>query len=245
MLPHIIRKPRGRHECKQFTGSIFVTSQTRQQMCSHLLMCTISLFCKSPVLCSKMHMKTGEWGHFIPAMSNPRTLLPAWWVEAAAALSAELLPDEQSRDARGFRERKRKVKAHNTMRERSNMPPALPPPAGMFNMPTFGCRENICVTRLPDTSADTDGKHGSIHFADVQIGCLAVETVPAYLGVLHKRTVRLWVTATVWERGGGAHIGGRRCGQLVFHISRPVHLHGNQILERLWAERKGGDKPPS
>lgn len=58
-------------------------------------------------------------------------------------------------------------------------------------MPTFGCREGVCVTRLSDTSADRDGKHGFIHFADVQFCCLAVETVPAYLGVLHKRTVRL------------------------------------------------------
>lgn len=47
---------------------------------------------------------------------------------------------EQSRVAKGFRERKKKVKAHKAMRERSNMPPALPPAAGRFKMPTFGCR---------------------------------------------------------------------------------------------------------
>lgn len=39
---------------------------------------------------------------------------------------AELLLDEQSKDASGLRERKSKVKAHRAMRERSSMP-------------TFGC----------------------------------------------------------------------------------------------------------
>lgn len=56
----------------------------------------------------------------------------------AALLLAVLLPDEQSRLAKGLRERKRKVKAHSAMRERSSMPPALLPVADGSSMPTFG-----------------------------------------------------------------------------------------------------------
>lgn len=55
------------------------------------------------------------------------------------ALPAKLLPDEHSRAARGLRERKRKVKAHRAMRERSNMPPALLPAADLSKAPTLGC----------------------------------------------------------------------------------------------------------
>lgn len=40
MLPHIIGKPRGRHECSCHIGSMFATTQPRQQMCFHLLICS-------------------------------------------------------------------------------------------------------------------------------------------------------------------------------------------------------------
>lgn len=40
MLPHIIGKPRGRHECSCHTGSMFATTRPRQQMCFHLLICS-------------------------------------------------------------------------------------------------------------------------------------------------------------------------------------------------------------
>lgn len=83
-------------------------------------------------------------GKIVPAISRPSMLLPAWWAEptAVAAPPASLLPDEQSSAARGLRERKRKVKAHNAMRERSSMPPPpAAPPAGSFNTPTFSWRQ--------------------------------------------------------------------------------------------------------
>lgn len=70
------------------------------------------------------------------------------------------------------------------------------------------------------------------------VNSLAVRLRAAYLGVFPHRTVRLWVTATVWERGRGAHVWSWRGGQLVLHISRSVHLHGNQVLERLWGQEE-------
>lgn len=72
------------------------------------------------------------------------------------ALPAELLLAEQSRAARGLRERKRKVKAHNAMRERSNMPPALPAAADLSIMPTFGCRVEERPERYIHKSAFQD-----------------------------------------------------------------------------------------
>lgn len=81
---------------------------------------------------------------FVPAMSTLSIVLPAWWAGADAAPSAGLrLPDEKNRAARGFRERKKKVKAHSAIRVRSSMPPALPPSAVTFNMPTFGCKKKM------------------------------------------------------------------------------------------------------
>lgn len=76
--------------------------------------------------------------HSVPATSTPRTVLPAWWVLTASVFPDELLPDEQNRAAKGLRERKRKVKAHNAIRERSNMPTALPPAVDWSGVPIFG-----------------------------------------------------------------------------------------------------------
>lgn len=108
---------------------------------------TGTILCDSGIILSPF---PAAFKPLVPAISTPRTLLPAGWV-AVAALADELLPDEQSRAARGLRERKRKVKAHSAMRERSNMPPALPPAADLSNMPTFGWhteeRPLICVLK--------------------------------------------------------------------------------------------------
>lgn len=57
MLLQIIGKPRGRHEYKQFTSSMFATSQTRQQMCFHLLIC--SLLHKSGAMLQNAHENRG------------------------------------------------------------------------------------------------------------------------------------------------------------------------------------------
>lgn len=58
-----------------------------------------------------------------------------------------------------------------------------------------------------------------------------------HLCVLSHGTVRLRVTATARERGRGADVGGWWSGQLVLHFCLSVHLHGNQVFERLF-ERK-------
>jgi len=53
-----------------------------------------------------------------------------------------------------------------------------------------------------------------------------------YLGVLPHGAVGLRVAAAVGEGGGRAHVRGGRGGQLVLHLG-PVHLHGNDVFERL------------